>query len=62
MFQVARLNVQNFLAAAKSQYYNSKIKKYKGNQRSVFRVVNKVLYVNQTAVPDKDMAHDSDIE
>ena len=54
--------VKNTLASAKSEYYNKKNKASKGNQRTVFSVVNKVLHKSQTVLPnninsDKDMAH-----
>ena len=63
MFQVARLNVRNILDVTKSQYYNNKIKEYKGNQSTVFGVLDKVLHLNHTVVPkiitsNKYMAHD----
>ena len=32
--------VINILASAKSEYYNKKIKACKGNQRTIFSVVN----------------------
>ena len=63
MFKIAKINVRNILAVAKSQYYNNKIKACGGNQRTVFGVVNKVLHLNQTVLPkftksNKDMAQD----
>ena len=62
MFKVSKILVKNTLASAKSEYYNRKIKASKGNQRTVFSVVNKVLHKSQTVLPnninsDKDMAH-----
>ena len=41
MFRVSKILVKNTLASAKSEYYNKKIKASKGNQRTVFSVVNK---------------------
>ena len=63
MFQVARLNVQDIFATAKSQYYNSNIKEHKDNQSTVFGGVNKVLHLNQTAMSkmietNNDMTHE----
>jgi len=62
MFKVSKILVKNTLASAKSKYYNKKIKASKGNQRTVFSVVNKVLHKRQTVLPnninsDKNMAH-----
>jgi len=62
MFKVSKILVKNTLASAKSEYYNTKIKASKGNQRTVFNVVNKVLHKSQTVLPnninsDKHMTH-----
>ena len=64
MFKVSKflLKIKNTLASAESEYFNKKIKASKGNQRTVFSVVNKVLHKSQTVLPnninsDKDMAH-----
>ena len=43
MFKVSKIIVKNTLASAKSEYYNKTIKASKGNQRTVFSVMNKVL-------------------
>ena len=51
MFNTAKINLRNILAAVKSQYYNNKIKACGGNKRTVFGVVNKVLHLNQTVLP-----------
>ena len=48
MFKVSKIPVKNTLTSAKSEYYNKKIKTSKGNQRTVFSVVNKVLHTSQT--------------
>ena len=63
MFKMARLYVRDILATAKSQYYNNKIKDCKGDQKTIFSVVNKVLHRNHTAKPTnidfaKSMAQD----
>ena len=42
MFTVSKIEVKNIFASAKSKYYNKKIKASRGNQRTVFSVVNKV--------------------
>ena len=44
------------------EYYNKKIKASKGNQRTVFSFVNKVLHKSQTVLPniinsETNMAH-----
>ena len=57
---MSKILVKNTLASAKSEYYNKKIKASKGNQRTVFSVVNKVLHKRQIVLPnsiysDKDM-------
>ena len=62
MFKVSKTIVKNTLASAKSEYYNKKIKASKGNQKTVFSVVNNVLHKSQTVLlnninSDKDMAH-----
>jgi len=62
MFKMSKNLVKNTLASAKCEYYNKKIKASKGNQRTVFSVVNKVLHKSQTVFAnninsDKDMAH-----
>ena len=44
MFKVSNILVKNALASAKSEYYNKKIKASKGNQMTVFSVVNKVKH------------------
>ena len=44
MFKVSTILVKNTLASAKSEYCNKKIKAPKGNQRTVFSVVNKVSH------------------
>jgi len=41
MFKVSKILVKNTLASAKSEYYNKTIKASKGNERTVFGVVNK---------------------
>ena len=62
-FPLTKLNVPCILATTKSHCYNNnKIKECKGNQRTVFGIVNKVLCLNQTVVPkittsNKTMAH-----
>ena len=60
---MARVNVRNIHAAAKSEYYNNKIRACGGNQKPVLGVVNKVLHLNQTVLPkftksNEDMAQD----
>jgi hypothetical protein len=50
MFKIAKVNVRNILAAAKSQYYNNKINVCGGNQRTGFGVGNKVLHLNQAVL------------
>jgi len=62
MFKVSKILDINSLASAKSEYYNKKIKAFKGNQRTVFSVVIKVLHKSQTVLPnninrEKDRAH-----
>jgi len=62
MFKVSKFLVKNILAFAKSEYYNKKIKASKGNQRTVFSVLNKLSHKTQTVLlnninSDKDMAH-----
>ena len=62
MFKVKTILAKNTITSIKSEYYNKKIKISKGNQRTVFSVVNKVLHKSQTVLPnninsDKDMAH-----
>ena len=62
MFKVSKIQVKNTLDSAKSEYYNKKIKVRKGNQRTIFNVVNKVSHKSQTVLPniinsDKDIAH-----
>ena len=62
MFKVIKILVKNTVVSTKSKYSNKKIKASKGNQRTVFSVVNKVLHKSQTDLPnnissDKDMAH-----
>ena len=52
MFKVSKILVNNTLASAKSEHYNRKIKASKGNQRTVFSVVNKVLHKSQTVLPN----------
>ena len=63
MFKVARLYVGDILATAKSQYCNNKIKECKGDQKTVFSAVSKVLHRNHTVKPiiiycAKNVAHD----
>jgi hypothetical protein len=62
MFKVSKSLVKNTLSSAKSEYINKKIQASKENQRTVFGVLNEVLYKSQTVLPniinsDKDMAH-----
>ena len=62
MFKVSKSLVTNTIASAKSEYYNKTIKASKGNQTTVFSVVNKVFHKSQTGNPniiksDKDMPH-----
>ena len=62
MFKVSKILVKRTLASAKSEYYNKKVKASKGNERTVFSIVNKVLHKSQTVLPnninsDQDMAH-----
>ena len=53
IFQVGRLNFQNFLVTTKLL-----IKEFKDNQMTVFGVVNKVLHLNGTVVPQMIMTGD----
>ena len=62
IFNLNKIQVKNTLASAKSEYCNKKIKASKGNQRTVFSDVNKVLHKSQTVLPNiidsnKYMAH-----
>jgi len=62
MIKVSKILVKNTLASAKPEYYNKKIKTTKGNQRTVFSIVNKVLCKSETVLPnninpDKYMAY-----
>ena len=62
MFKVSKILVKNTLPSAKPEHYNKNIKAFKGNQRTVFSVVNKALHKSQTVLPnninsDKDMVH-----
>ena len=62
VFKVSKILVKNTLVSTKSEYCNKKFKASKGNQRTVFSVVNKVLHKSQTVLPnninsDKDMSH-----
>jgi len=62
MFKVSKILVKNTVAYAKSKYYNKKINTSKGNQMTVFSVVNKVLHKSQTVFrnninSDRDIAH-----
>ena len=52
MFKVSKILVNNTLASDKSEYYNKKIKASKGNQRTVFSVVNKVLHKSRSVLPN----------
>ena len=52
MFNVCKILVKDTLASAKSDYYNKNIKASKGNQRTVFSVLNKVLHKSQTVFPN----------
>jgi len=47
MFKITKIQVRNTVASAKSEYYNKKIKASRGNQRTVFSVVNIVLYKSE---------------
>ena len=62
MFKVSTIQVKNTPASFKSEYYNKKIEACKGNQRTVFSILNKVLYKSQTILPniinsDTNMSH-----
>jgi len=52
MLKVSKIQVQNSLASAKSEYYNTNIKASKGDQRTVFSAVNKVLHKSPTVFPN----------
>ena len=59
MFKAARLFVREQLSSAKSQFYNEKIAKCNGDQKTVFSVVNKVLHRKKSILPT---LYDSDVE
>ena len=44
MFKISKIQFRNILASTKLEYYIKNIKTCKGNQRTVFSVVNKVLH------------------
>ena len=62
MFKVSKILVKIPLPLLNLNIIITKIKASKGNQWTVFSVVNKVLHKSQTVLPnninsDKDMAH-----
>ena len=45
-YEEERDKVKNLIDAEKSQYYNSKVEECEGDQKKLFNVVNKLLYLN----------------